>query len=132
MFLHEMCHAAAKRLGHGREFFAEIESLLRKGAPINVGATEAHCARTFHNVVPPTFLLAKKAMALVEKARVREVERELQRLKANGRPVPTGTEMESTILLSFKDVVRIDGLTWKQACIAIGIEYGLVDDLGRP
>ena len=70
-----MAHAAASRAGHGHEFFAQVENLLRKGAPIRVGWGEAHYARILRDVVPARFPLARKAMERVEEARERAVER---------------------------------------------------------
>ena len=124
--LHEMAHAAASRDGHGHEFFAQLENLLRKGAQMKVGWTEAHYARTLANVVPARFPLARKAMARVEKARARAVYREV---RENNLQIHDVSHDE--IVRNFADAA-FDCLTWKQVLHAVGIRWSLIDDMGRP
>jgi hypothetical protein len=126
--LHEMAHAAAKRIGHGWEFFEQVERLLEQGAPIRIDVRDAHYAKVFHNVVPARFPLASKAMQRVEASRKRAVEPALRQLKAQGEQVEIVDD--DYVCASFKDAAMT--CTWKRALVAVGIEFGLTDDLGLP
>ena len=79
-----------------------------------------------HNVVPARFPLARKAMERVEKARQREVER-----FARERNLRTIDITDKDIVGSFSDIAW-QGRKWKDAVHAVGREYSLTDDLGRP
>jgi hypothetical protein len=59
--LHEMSHAAA-RCGHSIPFFAELERLIRRGAPVAVDSAEAGSARILRDIVPKRFPLLRAKM----------------------------------------------------------------------
>ena len=72
--LHEMCHAAvaANSDEHGREFWAEVEKLLRQKAPINIGPWGAPSLEALTKTMPRCFPLARRAVARA-KARIGRV-----------------------------------------------------------
>jgi hypothetical protein len=76
--LHEMAHAAAGRcrIAQGYKFWAEIEGLLRMGVPIDVTNSEAPGLRILAGAVPRRFPLAQLAVESIERARVKELEKQ--------------------------------------------------------
>jgi len=68
--LHEMAHEAARGKGHGVKFFAQVERLLRRGAPIAVSYAEAGAeARIYANLVPPQFPLPDRFFSFLTSQR---------------------------------------------------------------
>jgi hypothetical protein len=125
--LHEMAHAAAKRsTGHDVYFFAQLEHLLRQGAPIKVAAPEAGCATILDNLVPTRFPLTKKAMDKAEANRVQELDKQYPK-------APTIITTESDFLTEVEELAMatMPPISWKQARLVIGLKYGLVDESGR-
>lgn len=120
--LHEMAHAGSRDPRHGVRFFAEMERLLRLGAPIKVDSPEAGRARIFAEIVPARFPLLRAKMERVEKKRQRDV-----LAQAHGLPFTDITD--EMIVARFEDALA---LKWKNALVAVGLEYGLVDETGRP
>jgi hypothetical protein len=124
--LHEMAHAATKSRGHDIRFFAQVEKLLQRGAPIGVGAPEAGRAQILKDIVPARFPLLKRRMERAEAQRSRELERWVERKK-----IPSEELTDDGIIREFEDAAS-DGLSWKKALLAIGPMYGLTDESGRP
>jgi hypothetical protein len=125
--LHEIAHAAAPGDGHGYKFWAEVERLLQQGAPISVGETEAPQLKLFiPQLIPPQFVLSRKAVGRVAAATTRKEER-----KARGEGLPTQAITEEDILGDFRNAAS-DGLTWNQARRAVGNAHGLLDVGGKP
>ncbi len=120
--LHEMAHAASREPGHGVGFFAQMERLIKLGAPISVRSPEAGSAHILANIVPPRFPRLRAKMNRAENRRERDV-----MTQTRGLPVITITD--DMIVTSFEDAML---LKWKTALLAVGLENGLVDDTGRP
>jgi len=125
--LHEMAHAAALIPGHGIQFFAQVERLLRDGAPITVTDGCHGAVRIMANLVPVRFPLLKRKVDRLEARRAKPF---VELIKAKRVPVHDVTEEE--ILERFCDIDAGAAMTWKNACVVIGIEYALTDDRGRP
>jgi hypothetical protein len=126
--LHEMAHAAAEQhgsKGHDVKFFEQLERLLQKGAPIGIDSPDAGRAQILKGIVPTRFPLLKRKMERVEARRSAAVEHET-RIK-NLTPI---IMTDDDIIAEFKEAAM--QLTWKRALIAVGIQYGLVDEVGRP
>lgn len=74
--LHEMAHAADRsqsRYSHGDGFFAQIEHLLQKGAPITVKMPEMPGHVFPLAAVPEKYPLCRRAAARLEKRRALEM-----------------------------------------------------------
>jgi hypothetical protein len=124
--LHEMAHAAARKPGHGVHFFAQVERLLQRRAPIAVDEAEGGgLVRILANLVPARFPLLKQKMDTLE---ARRQKRFHAIIKAKDLPVYQITDGE--ILTRFEDAAL--WLTWKHALVCVGVEYGLTDECGRP
>jgi hypothetical protein len=121
--LHEMAHAAS-RSGHTARFFAELERLLRRGAPVKVDAAEAGHAKIFRDIVPKRFPLVRAKMQRAENRRQRRILKLTREKK-----LKTYTMTNDMIVAEFKDAAT--ELTWKQALLCIGLQYGLTDEGGR-
>jgi hypothetical protein len=117
--LHEMIHLAVgpRQPAHGTKFFAELERLLRKGAPIFVGPGE-HEGRPL-TIVPMRFRLCR------EKLRVayRDADLDHDRLK--------GTELEEAVVEN-ATFMGENGVPWPATLRAIGSEFATLDLNGRP
>jgi len=124
--LHEMCHAAKREDGHGPAFFAQLERLLRAGAPITVNNPEAGKVRIFYDLIPPRFPLLKRLFDKLEARRARKIEREVK-----AKMIPTYEISDDQIVSEFADY-EAAALRWKQALVAVGLHYGLTDETGRP
>jgi hypothetical protein len=122
--LHEMSHAASKS-GHTIPFFAQLERLIRQGAPITVSNSEAGTAKILSDVVPKQFPLLRTKMQHAEKHRARSLEKLIREKK-----LKTYTMTDEMILMEFKDAAM--EVTWKKALHYFGPEYGLTDECGRP
>jgi hypothetical protein len=120
--LHEMAHAASREPGHGVGFFAQMERLIKLGAPVSVRSPEAGGAHIFADVVPARFPRLRAKMNRAENRREREV-------MAQTRGLPVTTITDDMIVTRFEDAMLF---TWKNALLAVGLENGLVDDTGRP
>lgn len=123
--LHEMAHAATKKRSHGVNFFAQLEKLLGKGAPISVGNPEAGYARILADIVPARFPLTKRMMDRAEARRRRTLEKLMRSNKIRSLQLT-----EEMIIGDFADAAM--ELPWKKSLLAVGLEYGLVDETGRP
>ena len=124
--LHEMAHAAARKPGHGVHFFAQVERLLRRRAPIAVDEAEGGgLVRILANLVPARFPLLKQKMDRLEACRQNKFE---VIIKAKNLPVYQTTEAD--ILDRFEDAAS--EVTWTRALVGVGIEYALTDECGRP
>jgi hypothetical protein len=124
--LHEMCHATS-RGGHSLEFFREVERLLKRRAPVSVYCGEAGRAKILNGIIPKQFPLLRKKMERIEKQRVRELEAHFKSHPPDGKQVITNDD----IVAEFEDEERV-AVTWKQARFAVGLQYGLTDEAGRP
>jgi hypothetical protein len=122
--LHEMAHAAS-RSGHTVPFFAQLERLLKRGAPVKVDAAEVGQAQILADVVPKRFPLLRAKMQRAENRRARDVLKFMREEKLKGHTVT-----DDMIVTRFQDAAV--ELTWKQALIAVGLQYGLTDESGRP
>jgi hypothetical protein len=125
--LHEMIHITAG-LGHGYKFWAQMEQLLRQGAPIEVGTSEAPGLRILADVVPRKFALARKAMEKVEASRQRPILRAMRNRPMRNRPVIQLTEDD--IQDDFKEAAW--EMTERPAVVNVGVKHGLLDVEGKP
>ena len=126
--LHEMAHAAADihgSRGHDAKFFAEIERLLQKKAPVDIETAEAGGVSIFADLIPSRFPLLKGRIDKLEARRSGAIEKLL-----GNRDLPSTVVTDDNILDEFEDAAI--ELTWKQAVRAVGLENGLVDETGRP
>ena len=125
--LHEMCHAAdPQSLGHDDKFFAQLEKLLERGAPIGVGAPEAGGVDFLQGVVTSRFPLVKRRMDRAE-ARRRKPIYDFIRAAKHLKVIDID---EEDILHEFEESAW--EYTWRQARIVIGRQHGLVYENGRP
>ncbi len=126
--LHEMAHAGdfpRQYRGHGLRFFAQIERLLRKGAPITVKNAEAGQVQMFLGLVPARFPLLKRKMEMLEARRVK-------RIDGHAKADRLGPGIELTdidIIHSFEDCAH---LRWKSALFRVGTLHAMVDETYRP
>lgn len=127
--LHEMAHAAAEKgeHGHGIHFFAQVEKLLRQGAPITVNIAEGGMVDVLANLVPKRFPLLKRRMDRIESRRAKQIN---DMVKAKN--LPTYDVTEEQILERFRDVDGGASLPWLSAIRAVGLEFALTDETGRP
>ena len=127
--LHEMAHAAAERgiHGHGIHFFAQVEKLLRQGAPITVDTAEGGVVRVQANLVPKRFPLLKRRMDRIEARRAKRIN---DMLKATNWPTYDVTEEQ--ILARFGSVDGGASVPWLTAVRCVGMEFALTDETGRP
>lgn len=126
--LHEMAHAAADvrgSRGHDPKFFAQVEKLLRRRAPIAVDTPEAGGVRILANLVPSRFRLLKRKIDQLEAHRSSGIEKLIAE-----RNLQPHLITDDDVLSEFEQAAT--ELTWKQAVIAVGLENGLVDETGRP
>jgi hypothetical protein len=124
--LHEMAHAAADTRGsrgHDVVFFAELERLLRLGAPVIVGAAEAGNVRILADIVPSRFPLLKRKMERAEARRSKAVEKYAAEKNLQWEEIT-----DDTIVGYFGESGH---WTWKQTVRAIGLQFGLVNEVGR-
>jgi hypothetical protein len=120
-----MVHAFIRMPGHGVHFFAQIERLLRMGAPVTVDNGDAGDVRVQANLVPARFPLLKRKMDRVEGRRRKQI-----RDQAKGAPIHE--ESDTEILGQFEDAA-VEGLHWRETLAAVCSKVsGLVDDCGRP
>jgi hypothetical protein len=123
--LHEMCHVAAGP-DHNSKFWAEIERLLCRRAPIAVGFPETDGLQIVENAVPRRFLLARRLLNKVHRQQQRKLEAEARN---SGREDLTLTEED--LLQEFADS-DVASLRWKRALRLVGSKYGLLDIDGKP
>jgi SprT-like family len=124
--LHEMAHAAAHSRGsrgHDLKFFAELERLLRLGAPVTVDNAEAGYVRILRDVVPPRFRLLKQKMERAEARR-----RKILKDYATVRNLELRRATDDQIVGYFESYGYF---TWREALVKIGPEVGLTDEVGR-
>jgi len=125
--LHEMAHEAANHWGHGIHFFAEVEKLLRQGAPITVKTAEGGKVEVQANLVPKRFPLLKRRMDRVEARRTKGIK---DMVKAKGISIRDVTEDQ--IVENFRDVEGGASLPWRAAVRYVGSQFALTDETGRP
>src|SRR5882672_5373980 len=118
--LHEMCHAAAGvgKVSHGYNFWAQVEKLLRLGAPIALHCPETGGHQILKGVVPARFPLSRKAMDRIGEKRSR------LEYKIDGT-----FDIQDHVSLRCEDFAA---LAWRDAKLIIGAEIGLTDVQGRP
>jgi hypothetical protein len=121
--LHQMAHAAARSGGHSLGFFAQVEMLLEKGAPIDIDAGDAGNVPILTNVVPSSFPLFKRKIDQADARRIKGIDRVIAE-----KDVPLTLITDDDILVEFEEAAE---LTWNQAVMAVGRQYGLVDDTRR-
>jgi hypothetical protein len=117
--------AAHGSCGHDPKFFAQVEKLLQKGAPISVGDPEAGAVHILRDIVPARFPLVKRKMELAETRRRNSIERSIKDNKPHVEVIS-----DESIITEFED--RASELTWRQALHFIGLKSGRVDESGRP
>jgi|HubBroStandDraft_6_1064221.scaffolds.fasta_scaffold204096_2 hypothetical protein len=122
--LHEMAHAAS-RSGHTVPFFAQLERLLKRGAPVTVEASEAGDVEILSDVVPKRFPLLRAKMQRAEKRRASQVLR-----FAREKKLKTYTMTDDMIARRFANAAM--EMTWKPALVSVGLQHGLTDESGRP
>jgi hypothetical protein len=110
---------------HGTAFFAQMERLLKAGAPITINNPEAGAAHILKDIVPARFPLLKRKMDRVEALRQKSVEHTARIKKLSTIPIS-----DEDIIHKFEDAAL--ELTWKPALLHIGLENGLVDEEARP
>lgn len=129
--LHEMAHGAAGRcrIAHGYKFWAEVEGLLKKGAPIDVTNSEAPGLRILAGAVPKRFPLARLAVERIERARVKELEKQtFDDVEEITDAVIVERFEEAAMVLHKKELAE----SWRTARWTVGLEYGLLDVGGKP
>jgi hypothetical protein len=124
--LHEMAHAAS-RSGHTVPFFAQLERLLKRCAPVKLNAAEVGRAEILADVVPKRFPLLR---ARIQRAENRHTSKVLAWIEAHP-DVPVDNITTDRVLREFEGA-EAGAVTWKRALIAIGLQYGLTDESGRP
>ena len=122
--LHEMAHAAS-RSGHTVPFFAQLERLLKRGAPVKVDASEAGNVTILNDVIPRRFPLLRAKMQRAESQRARLLLKYTREKKLEFH-----TMTDDMIVREFGDAAM--EVTWKRALVFIGLQYGLTDESGRP
>jgi len=123
--LHEMAHAASpKSRGHDVKFFAQLEKLLSRGAPIGVGKPEAGSVRIMADIVPARFPLLKRRIERAETRRQKAVED-----YGLAKNVPAIEITDAAIVREFEDAASF--FAWKEAVTNVGRRNGLVDETGR-
>lgn len=127
--LHEMCHAAARKPGHGVRFWAHLEHLLRQGAPVGVGAPEAGGCDILANLVPARFRLVKRAMDRAERRRARQVWKEWREEHPDDEVDAINAKY---LVCRLEENRELHELPWKRALWEFGREFGMVDEDGRP
>ena len=124
--LHEMAHAATRK-GHGLKFFGEMERLLRRGALAAIETGDAGGGVSIYDdLVPRRFPLLRKRMQRLERRRQKKLDRYVAKKGL------TSTYISNEQLASEFGEVDLGAFTWKNALLAVGLQYGLVDDTGRP
>ncbi len=125
--LHEMAHAGAAKgsRGHDMKFFAQLEMLLRKKAPVNISIADAGRVTSYSDLVPERFPLLKTKMDRLEKRRRNSLERFVRAQKINVRNIS-----DDDIISDFRSAAT--QMTWKEAVLYVGIENHMVDESGRP
>jgi hypothetical protein len=124
--LHEMVHAAT-RSGHDIKFFAQMERLLSRRALVTIETGDAGGVRFYSEVVPHRFPLLRKKMQKLEARRISKIERYAAK-KTLGTEFSSG---DDDIVSNFQDA-EIAAFPWTRALRAMGTEYGLTDETGRP
>ena len=124
--LHEICHVVATGPGHNSKFWAEIERLLRRKAPISVGFPETDGLQLIENAVPRRFPLARLLMNKVYRQQQRDLETEARK---SGMPDLVVTDED--LIREFADS-EIACHPWKRALRVVGSRYGLLDVDGKP
>jgi hypothetical protein len=119
--LHEMCHAAASKYGHGSSFCTQLEMLLRLKAPITIGFPEILKPFTF--TIPKEFRCVRRAFRTIEEKQQREIQ------KITGKLPPIN--FKAFALFNIQDYA-LQGFTWKQIINSIGNEYHLLDIDNKP
>jgi len=122
--LHEMAHAAS-RSGHTVPFFAQLEHLLKRGAPVKVDAAEAGNVSILNDVIPKRFPLLRAKMQRAESRRAGRLLKYTRKKR-----LKTYTVTDDMIIGEFEDAAM--EVTWKRALVFIGLQYGLTDESGRP
>jgi SprT-like family len=126
--LHEMAHAAARRMGHGYEFWEQIEKLLRQGAPVTLDSPEAPSSINFTDIIPKKFPLSRKAMEELEIQRARKVEQ-----YAEKNHLKTQVVTDEHIITSFVDAAfSMPFASEVDVVSAVAERYGLFDISGKP
>jgi len=127
--LHEMAHVAADlrgSRGHDIPFFGELERLLRRGAPISISSPEAGLAdASLSDLVPRRFRLLRQRMERAGARKGKQIERHAAENNLTIRDIS-----DEEMLRTFGDAA-VEG-TWKEVVRVLGIEYGLIDEAGRP
>lgn len=129
--LHEMAHAAAGRcrIAHGYKFWSEVERLLKMSAPIDVTNSEAPGLRILAGAVPKRFPLARLAVERLERARIKELEKQtFEDVEEITDAVIIERFEEAAMTLYRKEPTE----SWRTARWAVGLEYGLLDVGGKP
>lgn len=123
--LHEIAHAAdttGNPVAHGRGFWAQVERLLRQGAPINVGHSELPGIPPLVDSVPREFHLCRAALQKLAAVTMRSIPQD----------TPVSDIDEREILVAFSDAAALDGMDWAAALRAVGGKNGLLDVDLRP
>lgn len=126
--LHEMAHAAARRMGHGYEFWEQMENLLRQSAPVTVGFPEAPNSKNLADVIPKRFPLSRRVMNEIEARRAEEVEK-----YATKKRLETQTISDEQIIADFVGAAfDMPTASEKEVVSAVAERYGLFDVGGKP
>jgi hypothetical protein len=124
--LHEMAHAASPWAGHTVPFFAQMERLIKRGAPVTISFAEAGAAKAYGELVPKRFRLLRAKMQRVEAKRGREV----AAWQEAHPKIATEYVEDEHIVMRFTDAASC--LTWNKALVSVGLENGMTDESGRP
>jgi hypothetical protein len=116
--LHEMIHAAVG-VGHGVQFWADMERLLKMHAPIEVGFPEMGEQSPHLCVIPKRF---RRCRALFRRVYVRQ---------QRGLPEPDHTVTPEEMASECEDTAAEQDLKWREVWGEVARRYGFVDMDGR-
>lgn len=135
--LHEMVHAAVAcgqeepdALAHGYCFWRETERLLKKGAAVTVAFPESPHLAFVADAVPSSFMLCRKAARKEERRRQKIARAGDPGKGRRGAPIRHGMMSARRLVGEFEDAAL--QMTWPQALLMVGGEYGLLESDGRP
>ena len=121
--LHEMVHCVVGRGGHGTPFWAQLEYLLKAGAPITVGFPELGEMGDWIDIIPRRFVRCRRLFRPAYKARQKEIAKMFARLSTTTiTPADMATECYD---------MALDGLKWRAIWAHQCRTWGFEDMDGR-
>ena len=122
--LHEMCHAVAgSGTRHNSPFFAQLEHLLSRRAPIGLGFPENPEGRAVASI-PARFVCCRRLYKTTFDREQRRLDRLLRRHRSPALTV-------EDIIDEFYEAAN-EGMTWRDTVAELGRRYRFLDIDGRP